>query len=228
MVNALAVNWSKWVRTPLEGILLWLMFTFFLELLPDFIGAIYNLNLLTTSLTKYALGILFLLAPLILMAFRNKFSRLLPAIAGEGLVVCRIVGPLLNVFALMLVEGAGVAFFLIFFPSKLYQMAQNGSAQKGSSNLGWGLAGGLLTVIAFRSFGSSLDVAMNGTSQWMGWVLTSAPLFSWQHASHGRSRSATRWRRGSFVKQRSDAVFASTRTTYENCGGWGRSFRSWK
>ncbi|HMF29782.1 MAG TPA: endonuclease/exonuclease/phosphatase family protein [Candidatus Lokiarchaeia archaeon] len=167
----MAGNRSKLAQSLPEGLLLGLTFLFFMELLADFISAIYNLNLLTTSINENILGIVFLFAPAILLAFRKKVPRLWTIISGEGLVVCRIVSPLLDITGMMLVSGAGVAFFFLFFPSLLYHMGQIGDAEKESTNLGWGLAGGLLAVIAFRAFGSSLDVTMYGIYQWIGWVL---------------------------------------------------------
>lgn len=155
-------------------VLLGLVFLFFLELLPDYISAIYTLNLLTVSINASILGALFFLAPGVLLVFRNKVPRVFSLLAGEGFVVCRVVGPFLstvNIMGTMLVSGAGIAFFFLFFPSLLYQMGQNGDREKESTNLGWGLAGGLLVVIVFRAFGSSIDVASYGTYQWIGWIL---------------------------------------------------------
>lgn len=167
----LTVNRSKLAQSVPEGILLGLVFLFFLELLPDYINAIYNLNLLTTSINENIIGVVFFLAPILLLAFRKKVPRVFFLLSGEGLVVCRIIGPLLNIKGAMLASGAGVAFFFLFFPLLLYQMGQRSDGEKGSTNLGWGLAGGLLAVIAFRALGSSLDVTMYGINQWIGWIL---------------------------------------------------------
>ncbi|HME53141.1 MAG TPA: endonuclease/exonuclease/phosphatase family protein [Candidatus Lokiarchaeia archaeon] len=164
-------NRSKLTQNVPEGILLGLVFLFFLELLPDYINAIYNLNLLTTSINENIIGVVFFFAPVVLLAFRKKVPRILFLLSGEGLVACRIIGPFLNITGAMLASGAGIAFFFLFFPSLLHRMGQRNDGEKDGMNLGWGLAGGLLAVIAFRALGSSLDIAMYGIYQWIGWIL---------------------------------------------------------
>ncbi|UCG90305.1 MAG: endonuclease/exonuclease/phosphatase family protein [Candidatus Heimdallarchaeota archaeon] len=155
-----------------ELALLSIIFLFFLELISDFVEAIYALCLLTLSLNENVLSVLFLLSPVVIVFFRKGFSDKLLVVVGELLVVCRVLEPLLIEYTQikMIIAGIGVGCFLIFFPMFLQRKFNNNEELSGVS-LGLGLALGLALSILFRTIGSSIDISTYSWFQLIGWIL---------------------------------------------------------
>lgn len=153
-------------------ILLSIIFLFFLELISDFVEAIYTLCLLTLSLNENVLSVLFLFSPVILFFFRKGISDKLLVIIGELMIVCRVLETLLVSVPVgkMVIAGIGVASFLVFFPAFLQRKYQQ-DEEENSITLGLGLAFGLALSIFFRTLGSTMDISMYNWFQLIGWVL---------------------------------------------------------
>ncbi|UCG02852.1 MAG: endonuclease/exonuclease/phosphatase family protein [Candidatus Heimdallarchaeota archaeon] len=149
-----------------------ILFFFFLELVSDFIEAIYALCLLTLSLNENVLSILFFFSPLLLFFFKKRNSDKALVIVGELMVVCRILTPLVvqNTQIKMITSGIGVGCFLIFFPLFLQQKYM-GDEELNGVNLGLGLAIGAAMSILFRTLGSTIDITTYSLFQVIGWIL---------------------------------------------------------
>ncbi|MBN1329865.1 MAG: endonuclease/exonuclease/phosphatase family protein [Candidatus Heimdallarchaeota archaeon] len=157
-----------------EIILLSIIFLFFFQLIADLVGVVFALNLLTTSLTAYALLILFLFSPLVLLFFK-KTSNLFLVIVGEVLIVSRLVESLIPLAVIRAIfAGIGIGAFMIFLPAYLTKFTPGlviNRFEKKALNLGLGLAFGLSLSIFFRTLGISLDITTIGWFQVFGWIL---------------------------------------------------------
>ncbi|UCE12772.1 MAG: endonuclease/exonuclease/phosphatase family protein [Candidatus Heimdallarchaeota archaeon] len=153
-------------------LLISIIFLFFLELISDFVEAIYAICLLTLSLNENVLSVLFLFSPVLLLFFQKSFSDRLLVIAGELMIVCRVLEALLVEVpqGKMLVSGIGVASFLVFFPAFLQRKYQQ-NEEESSITLGLGLAFALSLSIFFRTLGSTVDISTSNWFQMIGWVL---------------------------------------------------------
>ncbi|MFQ5604983.1 MAG: endonuclease/exonuclease/phosphatase family protein [bacterium] len=152
------------------GILYSIFFLFFLQLLSDFIEAIYAFGLLATSLTVEVASLLFLFSPAILLLRKTPLGNRPLLLIGYLILVCRVVEPLLNTRWKMLVAGLGVAGFLIFFPSLLRNQPKS-SAETRAQIAGAGLILASGMSILFRSAGSGLDYSTFHWHQIIGWLL---------------------------------------------------------
>ena len=155
-----------------ELVLISIIFLFFLELVSDFIEAIYALCLLTLSLNENVLSVLFFFSPIIVFLFKKEFSGKVLAITGELMVVCRVLTPLVvqTTQIKMITSGIGVGCFLIFFPLFL-QQKYKGDEELNGVNLGLGLAIGTALSILFRTLGSTIDITTYSLFQVIGWAL---------------------------------------------------------
>ncbi|MFX1505675.1 MAG: endonuclease/exonuclease/phosphatase family protein [Promethearchaeota archaeon] len=155
-----------------ELVLISILFLFFLELISDFVEAIYALCLLTMSLNENILSILLFFSPLILFLFRREISTKILVIIGELMILCRVIAPLTIQYTQvkMIISGIGVGCFLIFF-SLFLQRKYNGDEEFTGVNLGVGLAIGTALSILFRTLGSTIDITTFGWFQVIGWIL---------------------------------------------------------
>lgn len=152
--------------------LLTIVFLFFIELVTVLVESVYMLDLLNLTLDEKALGMLFLLSPLLLIFLKNK----LPSYTLEILVVLlflfRILTPLVNVNLKILTAGFGVASFMLFLPIFIYPSEHNGRKSKEEPLLlGLGLSFSVLLLILFRSLNSTVDISIYNEFQIIGWVL---------------------------------------------------------
>ncbi len=161
-----------------EVVLLSLIFLFFLELISDFVEAIYALCLLTSSLNENILSVIFLLSPVVLVFFRKSFPDKLLVVVGELMIVCRVLEALLVGVpqGKMLISGLGVGCFLIFFPLFL-QRKYNHDEEQGGLTLGLGLVIGLTLSILLRTLGSTVDISTFSWFQPIGWILAIIAAF---------------------------------------------------
>ncbi|MFX0184593.1 MAG: endonuclease/exonuclease/phosphatase family protein [Candidatus Hodarchaeota archaeon] len=161
-----------------ELVLVSLIFLFFLELISDFVEAVYALCLLTLSLNENVLSVLFLFSPLLLIFFRKGFPDRILVIVGELMIICRVLEALLvNATQLkMIVAGFGVGCFLIYFPVFLQRKYKHEEEQSGLT-LGLGLAIGLILSIFFRTLGSTIDISTYSWFQLIGWILALIAAF---------------------------------------------------
>ncbi|MFX0209798.1 MAG: endonuclease/exonuclease/phosphatase family protein [Candidatus Hodarchaeota archaeon] len=171
MLNAQSLK--KYVKQYYsELLLLSIVFLFFLELISDFVEAVYALCLLTLSLNENVLSVLFLLSPIILVFFRKNSPDKLLVVVGELMIVCRVLEGLSVNFPQikMIISGLGVGCFLIFLPLFLHHKYKHDEEQSGLT-IGLGLAIGLAMSILFRTFGSTIEISTYSWFQLIGWIL---------------------------------------------------------
>jgi endonuclease/exonuclease/phosphatase family metal-dependent hydrolase len=146
------------------------LFLFFFQLISSFIESIYAFGLLGTSLPIEMVAVLLLLSPLALLLFRNGLSGWPLVAAGELVLLCRVIEPLLDTRGRMLVAGLGTACFLIFLPA-LFTRREDETEKPEGLILSLGLAVGLSLSVLFRALGSGIDTSTVGWVQVVGWVL---------------------------------------------------------
>lgn len=161
-----------------ELVLVSLIFLFFLELISDFVEAIYALCLLTLSLNENLFSVIFLFSPVLLVFFRKRSPGKLLIVVGELMIVCRVLEALLVGIpqGKMLVAGVGVGCFLVFFPVFL-QRKYRYDEEYGGLTLGLGLGIGLSLSVLFRTLGSTVDISTFGWFQTIGWILAIIAAF---------------------------------------------------
>ena len=101
-----------------------LLFLFFLQLISEFVEAIYAFGLLGTSLPPEVASVLFLFSPLLLLLLPGLASGWAPVLLGELMLACRVVVPMLDTRGKMLVSGFGVACFLLLLPILLRKQGE--------------------------------------------------------------------------------------------------------
>jgi endonuclease/exonuclease/phosphatase family metal-dependent hydrolase len=157
-------------RIHSQLILVTILLLFFLQLVSDFVETTYGLCLITTSMNINALSVLLMLLPLVLLSFRRGLPHKLAIVAGEVVVLCRILEPMLVTKARMIVSGIGVGCFLVFFPTLLLQKSQSDEKQTGlRSPLGLCIA--LALSIFFRTLGITIDISTYSWYQFIGWIM---------------------------------------------------------
>lgn len=153
-----------------EIILYSILFLFFLQLISDFVEAIYAFGLLGTSLPVETVCVLFLLSPVVLLLLRKGVTGKLLVLTGEAMLVSRVVEAMLDTRGKMIVAGIGVGCFMVFFPSLLRYLDDDETRGNGLT-FGIGLTGGLALSILFRTLKSGTDLSTYEGFQSVGWVL---------------------------------------------------------
>ncbi|MFX1281766.1 MAG: endonuclease/exonuclease/phosphatase family protein [Promethearchaeota archaeon] len=161
------INLYKKINSELA--LLTVMFLFFFQLVGDLIQSIYMLDLLNLELDEKALGLLFLITPVILLAFKHKIPNYLIDVVALITILTRLISPLLNTEERILISGLGVGCFMLFLPIYLFNHEE--SEGKLALNLGAGLASAILLSITFRTLNSSVDISTYGIFQFIGWIV---------------------------------------------------------
>lgn len=153
------------------------LFLFFLQLLSDFVGAVYAFGLMVTNIPPEIASLLFLFSPLLLILLHRGVAQEPPAwlmvVLGEAVLLCRVVEPLLDTRGRMLVAGLGASLFLIFFPLYLWHAGRK-EDQARAWLMGAGLTMALALSIAFRSLNSGFDLSTGGWFQLIGLALALA------------------------------------------------------
>ncbi len=147
-----------------------ILFLFFFQLIGDFLESIYALNLIEVELNENVLALLFLLTPIVLLFFKKGFPDKAFIILGEIIVFCRVLEPFLIVELKMIVTGIGLGCFMIFFPVYI-QKRVKGNYEKNGKILGIGLGIAILSSIALRALGSSIDLSTFSWFMWIGWIM---------------------------------------------------------
>ena len=166
------INFYKKINSELA--LLTVMFLFFFQLVGDLIQSIYMLDLLNLSLDEKALGVLFLITPIFLLAFRHKIPNYFLEIVAVITIITRLISPLLDTENRIISSGLGVGCFMLFIPIYLSEKIKNDSEDdkgKTALNFGAGLASAILLSITFRTLNSSVDISIYGIYQIIGWVV---------------------------------------------------------
>jgi endonuclease/exonuclease/phosphatase family metal-dependent hydrolase len=153
-----------------ELILLSIIFFFFFQLITDFIESIYALNLIEVEFNENVAAALFLLTPIVLFFFKKGVSEKLMVILGEILIICRVLIPFFDSQVKIIFAGLGVGCFMIFFPALLQKKSRENAEEK-SLLLGVSLGGALISLILFKTLGSTLDLTFQFWFLWIGWIL---------------------------------------------------------
>lgn len=146
------------------------LFLFFIQLITEFIEAVYVFGLLGTSIPNEIVSVLFFFSPLVVVIFGRRLTGNGLIILGELVLISRLLDPLLDTRGRMLVSGFGVACFLIFLPLLLWRLSrQGGSAPQ--RDLGTALMLALALSVLLRAWNSGSDLSLQGWGQLIGWVL---------------------------------------------------------
>ena len=165
-------------RTVLFSIL----FLFFIQLTTVWVESIYRMSLIKLSPGKEMAGVLLLLLPLLLLLVGKRAERVVLWLSVLVLLTARALCPALGAVGLIIVAGTGVAGFLVILS---YSLSVPYRFLQGDMGLAVGIA--VLLSVTLRSWGSSLDVSMEGTTTVIGWLLV-------LYALHLFNREAGGWR----------------------------------
>lgn len=146
------------------------LFLFFIQLVTDFIEAVYAFGLTGTSIPKEIVSILFFFSPLVVVVFGKRAAATGLILTGEFILISRLVEPLLDTRGRMLVSGFGVACFLIFLPLLLWRLSEENELAP-RRDLGLGLMLALALAVLLRAWNSGIDLSLQGWFQIIGWGL---------------------------------------------------------
>ncbi len=148
-------------------------FLFLLQLLTEFIAAIYTFGLLGTSIPPEIGLAALMLSPFALLLWRQPPRRLPEAAAGVALVA-RLALPWLPTRGVLWIAGIGTAAALLALPL----LPRRFRAQEAALGLACAVAAaGLL-----RALGAGVDVSLERAGQALGWLLALVALWAWQRA----------------------------------------------
>src|SRR6266511_4907142 len=149
-----------------ETILFSILFLFYLQVISDFIEAIYAFGLLVTSFTIEVASILLLFTPLVLVFFRKPPTKVLMLGLSCIAIGARLFGPLLSPSGKLVACGVSVGVFMLLFPVLLHNRF---------SVRGWLIVSGVAIAVSlsifFRTVNSSLDLSEYGMFQIISWLL---------------------------------------------------------
>ncbi|MCE7743340.1 MAG: hypothetical protein GOP50_12890 [Candidatus Heimdallarchaeota archaeon] len=145
------------------------IFLFFIQTLSDLMERIYAFALLNAEPDENILGLLFVLSPLILLAFWKKIPDLALLITGEIIIISRLIEPFVTGMWIYIFAGLSVGSFLIFFPGFIIRIKNK--EEKTGFDFGIGLAIAVGLSILFRTAGATIDISQNGWFQIIGWVI---------------------------------------------------------
>jgi endonuclease/exonuclease/phosphatase family metal-dependent hydrolase len=150
-----------------------LLSLFLLQLLSEFVEAVYAFGLLNTNIPPELVSVLVLLSPLLLLLFPDGIQTSGLMILGELAVLCRAVEVLLDTRGRMLVSGVGVGSLLLFFPALLLHLSSHPKLFH-DRLLALGLLVGVSLSIALRAAGSGSDPSLASGSPLLAWLLALA------------------------------------------------------
>jgi endonuclease/exonuclease/phosphatase family metal-dependent hydrolase len=147
-----------------------LLTLFFLQLLNEFVEAVYAFGLLNTSLPPELVAVLILLSPLLLLLLPGGIPGGGLLLLGELVVICRAVEVVMDTRGRMLVSGLGAGAFLLFFPALLFNLSKRRDPINGRL-LTLGLVVGVSLSIALRAFGSGSDPSLAAGWPPIAWLM---------------------------------------------------------
>ncbi len=153
------------------------LFLFFLQLLTEFVAAIYAFGLLGTSIPAEIAAVLLLFSPLLLFLLPRAPGPLALRLLLWLVIGARALLPLLDTRGRMLVAGVGVALFLIWLPAWLAAAARR---REGTATIAWMLGAGLLLAVSgaalLRAAGAGTDLTVSGGTGLLLWLVAAAAL----------------------------------------------------
>lgn len=133
------------------------------------VESIYILDLMNTSLDEKAAGVLFLFSPLLLFLVRGKWTTWAAWICTLLLVAGRGLLPYQDTTGRLLASGLAAATALLLLPIWLSTYFRNHQADWRITAQGFALAGGV--SILLRTLNATLDISLEISGAWLGWVL---------------------------------------------------------
>jgi endonuclease/exonuclease/phosphatase family metal-dependent hydrolase len=177
-----------------QTLLFALLLLFFFQLASAWIESIYRLSLVKLEAGNELFGVLLLFLPLLLFLVGERRERAFLGLALGVMLVSRAVCPFLGAAGLIIAGGLGVAAFLVVF---CYVLSARYGSLQGDIGVAAGVA--ILLSVALRSWRSSLDVSMEGTTSVLGGllILLAVYLFRGVMRSKEEPRAAENglWRR---------------------------------
>ncbi len=162
----------------LAVILYGILFLFFLQLLTDFVAAVYAFGLLGTSIPPEIVSVLFLFSPVVLIGLRRGLAGKQLILVGELFILSRVVETLLDTRGRMLASGLGLSLFLILLPTILERDKYQGR-EHGWRAAGLGLLAAVFLAFSLRAYHSGIDISTDGPGIVAGWVLALAGGILW-------------------------------------------------
>jgi endonuclease/exonuclease/phosphatase family metal-dependent hydrolase len=147
-----------------------LLSLFFLQLISEFIEAVYAFGLLNTNLPPELVTVLVLLSPLLLLLLPGGIPTSGLLILGELVVICRAGEVMMDTRGRMVVSGLGVGAFLLFFPALLLNLSKRKDPIN-SRLPALGLVVGVSLSIALRAFGSGSDPSLAAGWPPIAWLM---------------------------------------------------------
>ena len=154
-----------------------LLFLVFIQLLTDFIAAIYAFGLLGTSIPPELAAVVLLFSPIMLVFMRQPSLRSMSFLLG---VVwwSRLFEPMLDTRWRMMVSGIGVSAWLLLFPMLWWHEAHQRKSN-GPRVVMLGVMFGVAVSILFRVWGSGVDISVLGWGQVLGWGMAMSGMWLW-------------------------------------------------
>ena len=178
MIGKTQTNLAHSNRAFATVILHAIFFLFFLQLLTDFVAAVYAFGLLGTSIPPEIVSVLFLFSPIVLLAFRRGLPSSLLLGAGRLFLLCRVLETLLDTRGRMLTAGLGVAIYLILLPAMLWEDSLR-EEKYGWLPAGQGLVMAVLLSFGLRAYHSGVDLSTDGPGRVVGWLLVLIGAIYW-------------------------------------------------
>jgi endonuclease/exonuclease/phosphatase family metal-dependent hydrolase len=122
---------------------------------------------MTLSLNENVLTVLFLFSPILLIFFKKNIPDNVLFVVGELMIVCRVLEPLFEITARMVISGLGVGCFMIFFPALFLKMDSK-KEEQGGITLGIGLALAIASSVLLRTLNSTIDISTYSWFQVIG------------------------------------------------------------
>lgn len=146
------------------------MWLFFLQLLSEFIEAIYTFGLLGTDVPPEIALVLILLAPVLLLLGPRQVTNRWPLTLAALVIFSRLALPLLDTRGRMLVAGVGAAAFMLWLPAELAVLGRE-RRSAASVSLAAGLGVSLALLNLMRAWFHGIDPSLAAGFQAIGWVL---------------------------------------------------------
>lgn len=163
-------------------VLITILLLFFVQLLTEFVEAVYIFGLLGSSIPPEIGMVLLFLAAFFLYAFGNRISPRWVQIFAVAMILARSVEIALSTRGQMIISGIGVAAFLMYVPSLLAQPRTFDARKWLTHKVGYCLTLAVIASILMRSLLSGSDLSAYGVYRVLTWGLAAIALYLIFHA----------------------------------------------
>lgn len=158
-----------------------ILFLFFLQLLSDFVEAVYVFGLMGSGIPPEIVFVLLFLSPVVLFLFAKRIPSWFLLVTGEVMILARILAVMVDTRGKMMLAGIGVAAFMVFFPAQLDVLKKRGKSQVAALGIGLSLA--VAASALLKTLNGSVDLSTYGWYQLIGIGLGAlAGGLLWQNA----------------------------------------------